>query len=96
MLWAQGYNKNYEKNIMQKNFYKITKAEAFLIGRFEYLPNKMVDPFMGEQKDGTYLVSEKMYKLLNQNPNFQKVDFTKLELIDEIIAKEDLKLTLFP
>ena len=96
MLWAQGYNKNYEKNIMQKNFYKITKAEAFLIGRFEYLPNKMVDPFMGEQKDGTYLVSEKMYTLLNKNPNFEKVDFNKCEKIDEKIAKEDLKPTLFP
>ena len=79
-----------------ESFYKISPGQATLISKFIYAPNQMIDPFVGEQKDGTYLVSEKMYKLLNQNPNFQKVDFTKLELIDEIIAKEDLKLTLFP
>lgn len=28
-----------------ENFYKITKAEAELIGKFEYAPNQIFDPF---------------------------------------------------
>lgn len=64
-------------------FYKITKAQADLIGKFEYAPNQAFDPYCSEQKDGTYLISETMYLLLKTNGQFQKVDFTTQVKIDE-------------
>lgn len=66
-----------------ETFYKITKEQAALIGRFEYAPNQMVDPFVGEQKDGSYLVSELVYNMLKDRPEIKKVDFTKCEKISE-------------
>ena len=64
-----------------ENFYKITKAEADLIGKFEYAPNQAVDPFCGEQVDGNYLISEKMYLILKDHPKLQNVDFSKKQLV---------------
>jgi len=58
-----------------ENFYKITKAEASLIGYFEYAQNKAFNPFVGEQVDGNYLISETMYDLLNGSDEFKKISF---------------------
>lgn len=63
------------------SFYKITKEQAQLIGKFEYEKWQMFDPFVGEQKDGTYLVDEKMYQLLKERSEFKKLDFTKQAFI---------------
>ena len=64
-----------------ENFYKITKAEAELIGKFEYAPNQICDPFCGEQMDGNYLVSEAVYKLLKDRAEFKKVNFSNKQLV---------------
>lgn len=73
-----------------ERFYKITKEQSNLIGRFDYDPNKQIDPYVGEQKDGTYLVSEFMYELLKDRTEINKVDFTKCEKItkEQIDIKE--------
>lgn len=57
-------------------YYKITKAEADLIGRFEYDTNRAIDPYVNEQKDGTYLVSETMYNILKDHPKIKQVNFS--------------------
>ncbi len=75
-----------------ETFYKISKENAELIGRFMYDQHKMFDPFVNEQKDGTYLVSSDMYELLKQRAEIIKVDFTKLALIDKLAI--DSKITL--
>lgn len=66
-----------------ENYYKITKAQADLIGKFNYSSFEAIDPFVGEQQDGTYLVSEKVYTLLEERPEIKKVDFTKCEKISQ-------------
>ena len=72
-----------------ENFYKITKAQASLLGKIDYAKNERFDPFVNEQKDGTYLVSEKMVLLLKET--LSKVDFTKRPKITE--AEKDTKET---
>jgi len=72
-----------------ENFYKITKAQASLLGKIMYAANHQFDPFCSEQKDGTYLVSEKMVLLLKTT--LSKVDFTKRPKITE--AEKDTKET---
>jgi hypothetical protein len=64
-----------------ENFYKITKAQADLLGRFEYQKNFAFDPYCSEQKDGTFLVSEEMYLKLKENSIIKKIDFTKVTKI---------------
>lgn len=59
-----------------EKFYKITKAEADLIGKFEYEKNKTFDPFCSEQIDGTFIVSEKMYNILKDGKEFKKIDWS--------------------
>lgn len=66
-----------------ENFYKITKAEADLMGRFEYATNQAIDPYCSEQTDGTFIISEKMYELLKGHPNLQKINFSKKRLIEK-------------
>ena len=60
-----------------ERFYKITKAEAALIGKFEYAPNQAIDPFVGEQVDGSYLISGTMYNLLKDRAEIKQIDFSK-------------------
>ena len=71
-----------------ENFYKITKAQASTLGKIMYAKNHQFDPFVSEQKDGTYLVSEKMVLLLKTT--LSKVDFTKRPKItkEQIDAKD--------
>lgn len=61
-----------------ENYYKITPEQAALIGKFEYAKNQAIDPFVGEQKDGTFLVSEQVYEMLKERSELKKVDFSKL------------------
>lgn len=75
-----------------ENYYKITKAQADLIGKFNYSSFEAVDPYVGEQKDGSYLVSETIYNLLKDRAEIKKIDFTKLVKIDETTAKADTKV----
>lgn len=72
-----------------ENFYKITKEQAELIGKIQYGKWEMFDPFVGDQKDGYYLVDEKMYLLLKERPEFQKIDFTKQAKLEK--SSIDLK-----
>lgn len=72
--------------------YKITKKQAEAIGKITYSENQAFDPFVNEQKDGYYLVSETMFNLLKTRAEFNAIDFTKLTKITE--AQIDSKTTL--
>jgi len=76
-----------------ETYYKITAAQATSIGKFNYSSFEAIDPFVGEQKDGTFLVSETIYNLLKDRPEIQRVDFTGRPKIDETTAKADTKVT---
>ena len=67
-----------------ENFYKITKGEAELIGVILYEENKEFNPFVGEQTDGTFLISEKMYELLKNTEQFQRVNFSEKQKISSV------------
>lgn len=62
-------------------FYKVSEVQAEVIGRFEYSPNEYFDPFINEQTDNTYLISETMYQLLKDTEQFKKIDFSQLVTI---------------
>lgn len=64
-------------------FYKISKAQAQTLGKFEYAKNQMFDPFAGEQSDGYYLVSETMYEALKNSAAFKKLDWGSLSKISD-------------
>jgi hypothetical protein len=76
-----------------ENYYKITKAEADLLGRFEYAPNMAFDPYCSEQKDGTYIVSETMYLILKNNDKFKTVNFESKTKVNDTKVKADVKVT---
>ncbi len=66
------------KNIEMEALYcEITPEEANVIGRFEYKPNHLFDPFVGKQVSGNYLVSKGMYELLEKTEQFKKIDWTE-------------------
>ena len=71
-----------------ENFYKITKTQASLLGKIMYAENHQFDPFVGEQEDGNFLVSETLYKLLKHLPEFQKFDWSLVLKVD----KDKLKI----
>lgn len=73
------------------NYYKITKEQADLIGKIMYAEDRMFDPYVGEQKDGTYIVSEEMYQIMKDHTDFKKVDFSKKTPITENEVKTDMK-----
>lgn len=79
-----------------ENFYKITKAEAEIISYFEYATNQAVDPFAGEQKDGSYIISEIVYQLLKDHPKFKQIDFSNKQKVgqDKLQPKEEPLITL--
>jgi len=64
-----------------ESFYKISPGQATLISKFIYSPNQMIDPFVGEQKDGLLLVRKSMYELLKDRAEFKKIDWTKVPLV---------------
>lgn len=66
-----------------ESFYKITKEQADMLGKFLFAPNQGFDPYCSQQKDGTFLVSEKMYLKLKELSQLKKIDFTKLSLIEK-------------
>ena len=72
-----------------ENYYKITKEQAYLMGKLSYEKNKEFNPYVGEQKDGSFLVSERMYILLKERSEFKKIDFTKQIVLSK--AAIDLK-----
>lgn len=74
------------------NYYKITKEQANALKKITYAPGKMFDPFVNEQKDGTYLVSETMFNQLKNRVAFKAIDWTKLTKITA--AQIDSKQTL--
>lgn len=69
-------------SITMGNFYKISKIDANKVGKFEYENGQMFYPFCSEQVDGTYLVSVDLVNLLVNNENIQKIDWTKLTVIN--------------
>ena len=64
-------------------FYKISKLDANKVGSFEYEVGYEFNPFCSEQVDETYLVSFDLVEQLKDNENIKKIDWTKLEVIDE-------------
>ena len=70
---------------MAELFYKITKAEADLLDRFEYAPYQAFDPYCSEQVDGSFIVSEEIQKLLKDHPKFKLINWAKTK-----ITKEDV------
>ncbi len=60
-------------------FYKLTRKQAETIGKFQHGPNQFFDPFAGEQEDGSFVISEAIYKLLKATPQFKKVKFPLLK-----------------
>ena len=77
-------------------YYKITTEEAQSIGKFSINNIEAFDPFVGKQKDGTFLVRSDVYekvKLMNQikDINFKaKAEFSKdsMETDKEPIIKK--------
>jgi hypothetical protein len=90
-----------------KNFYKISKELADLIGYFEYKKGLAIDAKVGEQKDGSYLIEEgflanlkKIYSELEEGNPYKEIllkvmnnvtDIEKCEKVDQTKAKADLK-----
>lgn len=72
-----------------EKFYKISKKEASEIGRFFYSENEMFDPFVGEQVDGSYIVSETIFIKLQDNENLKKINFKSKKLITDLSFKND-------
>ena len=70
-------------SLIMNIFYKISKEDANKVGSFEYETGYEFNPFCSEQVDGTYLVSVDLVEQLKDNENIKKVDWTKLEVIDE-------------
>jgi hypothetical protein len=68
------------------NFYKLTKQQADTLGRFEYAPNQVFDPYINDGYDN-YYVSQEMYDLLKDTEQFKKLDFGDLPTVDKIDFK---------
>lgn len=66
-----------------ENFYIISSAQAAIIGKFMYGENKQFDPFVGEQIDGNFIISETMCSLLKDTEQFKRIDFSSLTLIPQ-------------
>jgi hypothetical protein len=58
------------------SFLKITKVQADLIGVFEYKENHFFDPYIKEQKDGSYLVATEVYEELKDTVQFKEIDWS--------------------
>lgn len=61
-------------------FYKISKEQANLVGEFSYGEINF-SPFVREQKDGCYIVSEVMYQILKDTDQFKQINWDELEKI---------------
>ena len=70
-------------SLIMNTFYKISKEDANKVGSFEYETGYEFNPFCSEQVDETYLVSFDLVEELKDNENIKKVDWSKLEVIDE-------------
>lgn len=61
-------------------YYKITKTIAELLG--EFTANGInFSPFVREQTDGTYLVSEDIQEILKDTDQFKQINWDELEKI---------------
>lgn len=58
-----------------ENYYIITKHQAKQLGRIDYAKGKRFDPFVGEQTNGFYVVSEELYNEIKTRPEFENVSF---------------------
>lgn len=70
-------------SLIMNTFYKISKLDANKVGSFVYETGYEFNPFCAEQVDETYLVSVDLVEQLKDNKNIKKVDWSKLEVIDE-------------
>lgn len=76
---------------MMKCYYKITKEQADLIGDINYDKDKSFNPFVGEQKDGSYLISDEMYLIIKDRKELKGLDLTK----QPALTREDIDLKPF-
>jgi hypothetical protein len=77
-----------------ETFYKITKANAEIVGYFNYGDSYAFNPFCAEQMDGTFLVATSLVEQLKDNQNIQKVDWASMDIIDA--NQSNLKPVPFP
>jgi hypothetical protein len=61
--------------------YKINKQQADLIGKCPLNEFKVIDPYCGEQVDGTFIITEIQY-LENKELFDSKIDFSSLPTIE--------------
>lgn len=61
-------------------YYKINKTIAESLGEFTYNGINF-SPFVREQTDGTYLVSEDIQELLKDTEQFKQINWDELEKI---------------
>ena len=59
-------------------FYKITQEQADLLGEFSH-NNINFSPYVRQQKDDTFIVSQSIYELLKDTEQFKKIDWTNVE-----------------
>ena len=64
-------------------YYTITPEQADLITQFTYAENKQVNPYVGKQINGDFLVSKKVYEILKDTPKFKKIDWSTVPLVPE-------------
>ena len=63
-------------------YYKLTPAQAALISKFNYSSFEAIDPFVGEQTDGYFLINHKLYlDLVNKCPELRRFDISACPLV---------------
>ena len=68
------------------SYFKLTQQQADTLGRFEYAPNQVFDPYINDGY-GNFYVSQEMYDLLKDTEQFKKLNFTKLPTVNKIDFK---------
>jgi len=73
-------------------YYKINQSQADNIGVLEYEPNKFINPYVAKQTDGSYILNEMMYNMLNTNYPLKAATLIALEEISYEDAKANLEV----
>lgn len=79
------------------NFYHITKKQARDLGVINYAPGYAFDPFVGETKNGFYLVDEQMLNHVtidttkSKKQSKEQIELRTLNLNEKMITNTDWK-----
>ncbi len=69
-------------------FYLITEDQANQIGSFPYTHGKDFDPLEFPQGDGIYAIDAILMDRIGHFEQFSHLDFSKLEIINELNLKQ--------